>query len=64
MDIMSYIKIKSIIHVDDSATEYIRGIVCRKNVAHKRMRTDINKPKIMLLLNAFEMDNSDILPKF
>lgn len=63
MDIMSYVKIKQIIHVDDSATEYIRGIVCRKNVAHKKMRTDISKPKIMLL-NAFEMDNSDILPKF
>jgi hypothetical protein len=36
-DIISYVKIKKIPFVDSSATQYIRGVVCRKNVSHKRM---------------------------
>lgn len=31
-------------------TKLIGGIVCSKNVAHKRMSMDIDNPKILLLL--------------
>ena len=55
MDINSFIKIKKILYVDHTATEYVRGIVCRKNVAHKRMKTSFEKPKILLILGGLDL---------
>lgn len=59
MNISKYIKIKCIPYVDGTATEYMRGIVCSKNVAHKKMRTWIKTPKIMVIYNSLDLDNLD-----
>ena len=37
---------------EDSAV--VHGLVCRKNVAHKRMRTHIKQPRIIMLGNTLE----------
>jgi 1-phosphatidylinositol-3-phosphate 5-kinase len=32
----------------------VDGLVCRKNVAHRRMRTNIKQPRILMLRGALE----------
>lgn len=32
----------------------VDGLVCRKNVAHRRMRTHIDQPRILMLRGALE----------
>lgn len=32
----------------------VRGVVAKKNVAHRRMRTDIDTPSVLLLSGALE----------
>jgi 1-phosphatidylinositol-3-phosphate 5-kinase len=32
----------------------VDGLVCRKNVAHRRMRTSIQQPRILMLRGALE----------
>jgi hypothetical protein len=59
MDINHYIKIKRIPYINNSATDYLWGIVCRKNVVHKKMRTFLQKPKIMIVETSLDMDTSD-----
>ncbi|KAI8846669.1 hypothetical protein BC829DRAFT_397962 [Chytridium lagenaria] len=49
MDIGHYIKIKKIPGGVPTDSEYIHGIVCSKNVAHKRMLRPVHQPKILLL---------------
>lgn len=36
----------------------VRGIACRKNVAHRRMRTHVPLPRVMLLGGALECSRS------
>jgi hypothetical protein len=45
----SFIKIKIIDWIDNSKSCYINGIVISKNIANKRMKTDIDNPSILLL---------------
>ena len=39
MDILNYVKIKRIPFINYNATQYMRGVCLRKNVAHKKMQT-------------------------
>lgn len=57
MDICAYVKIKKILYKDLSETKYVRGVVCRKNVSNKRMKTDFESPKIMLIGSSIEYFN-------
>lgn len=49
MDIRNYVKVKTIPGGSLSECEYVDGIVFTKTLAHKKMRTDIKNPKILLL---------------
>ncbi|CAH1155707.1 unnamed protein product [Phaedon cochleariae] len=49
LDIRHYVQFKIISGGLRSDTSLIGGIVCSKNVAHKRMSTDIQNPRILLL---------------
>nr|CAI5827442.1 unnamed protein product [Callosobruchus analis] len=49
LDIRNYVKFKKLSGGSRTDTMMIKGIVCSKNVAHKRMATDIENPKILLL---------------
>ena len=44
-----FIKIKLINWEDSSKSAYINGLVISKNLADKRMRTDVDNPQILLL---------------
>jgi hypothetical protein len=57
MDINYYVKIKKLIYYDQSLTGYFRGVVFRKNVAHKRMRQSFLNPKILILLGSIEFES-------
>ncbi|KAJ3161653.1 1-phosphatidylinositol-3-phosphate 5-kinase [Geranomyces michiganensis] len=54
IDIRHYVKIKKIPGGLPSDSEYVCGVVCSKNVAHKKMLRTISQPKIMLLTFALE----------
>ncbi|CAH1970908.1 unnamed protein product [Acanthoscelides obtectus] len=49
LDIRNYVKLKILSGRHKTDTTLVKGIVCSKNVAHKRMATDIENPKILLL---------------
>ena len=49
IDFSSYIKIVSIQHHNQEKCQYINGIVFKKDVASRRMRTKIENPRILLL---------------
>jgi len=59
MDFNHFIKIKIINYEDNSKSEYINGIVISKNIADKRMRTDIMNPKILLINESISTVQSD-----
>lgn len=48
MDIRQRVKIKCIQNGSKAECAIFNGVVFTKNVAHRRMRTDINNPKILL----------------
>eukprot|EP00898_Chlorokybus_atmophyticus_P001216 jgi/Chlat1/2095/Chrsp17S02689 len=54
MDPSIYVRVKVIASGDREDSCAVRGVVCRKNVAHRRMRTKIEHPKVMLLGGALE----------
>jgi hypothetical protein len=54
MDITTYVKIKSIPGGHMNECKYVEGVMFRKNVAHKKMKSSIQKPKILLLNCALE----------
>jgi len=54
-----YIKIKKISHSDMTKSRYVNGVVCTKNVADKRMKNKIEKPRILLLSCALEDTRED-----
>lgn len=58
MDVRHYVKIKKIPGGLPSDSFYVKGVVCTKNVAHKRMMHDISNPRILILL--FSLDYSRI----
>ena len=53
-DIRHYVKVKRIEGGEISECKFIDGVIFRKNVAHRKMRTDIHQPKILLLDQANE----------
>ncbi|PRP82442.1 FYVE finger-containing phosphoinositide kinase [Planoprotostelium fungivorum] len=61
MDIRKYAKIKVIPEGEISDCRYVNGIVFTKNVAHKKMKRDILKPKIMLLNCPIEFQRANRL---
>jgi len=48
-DINNFIKIKKIMYPDKSLTKLVRGIVIRRNITHKKMRKEIEKPNILMI---------------
>ncbi|KAI7848163.1 hypothetical protein BDC45DRAFT_575135 [Circinella umbellata] len=58
MDIRHYIKIKKVPGGVPSDSFYIKGVMCSKNVAHKKMVRDIAHPRILILL--FSLDYSRV----
>ena len=55
IDINKFIKIKLIKYHDQSLCEVIDGYAMQKNVSSKKMRTDIQNPKILLLKGSLEV---------
>lgn len=49
MDIRQYVRIKKVPGGTKSNTCIINGIVCTKNVAHKKMRQQMTNPRVLLL---------------
>ncbi|KAI9025911.1 hypothetical protein CLU79DRAFT_789750 [Phycomyces nitens] len=58
MDVRHYVKIKKIPGGMPSDSFYVKGVVCSKNVAHKRMVRPISHPRILILL--FSLDYSRV----
>ncbi|KAJ3300300.1 1-phosphatidylinositol-3-phosphate 5-kinase [Borealophlyctis nickersoniae] len=54
IDIRHYVKIKKIPGGVARDCQYVHGVVCSKNVAHKKMVRPIRNPKILLLTFALE----------
>ncbi|XP_033114727.1 1-phosphatidylinositol 3-phosphate 5-kinase-like [Anneissia japonica] len=54
MDIRHYVHIKKVAGGSLSDCRIINGVVCTKNVAHRKMRTAIKDPRILILESAVE----------
>ncbi|XP_077997927.1 1-phosphatidylinositol 3-phosphate 5-kinase-like [Glandiceps talaboti] len=54
MDIRQYVQFKKVPGGQKTDSCMVNGVVCTKNVAHKKMRTHIINPKILLLTAAIE----------
>ena len=52
MDICKYVKIQLIEYRDTSKCKYVNGVVIKKSVAHKRMRREIENPRMIILSNS------------
>ncbi|KAL9228476.1 hypothetical protein vseg_004055 [Gypsophila vaccaria] len=65
MDPGGYVKVKCLASGRRSESVVIKGIVCKKNVAHRRMSTRIEKPRVMILSGALEYQRvSNLLSSF
>ncbi|OBZ90423.1 1-phosphatidylinositol 3-phosphate 5-kinase fab1 [Choanephora cucurbitarum] len=58
MDVRHYVKIKKVPGGLPSDSTYVKGVMCTKNVAHKRMVKNITNPRILILM--FSLDYSRI----
>lgn len=58
MDIRHYIKIKKVPGGVPSDSFYVKGVMCTKNVAHKKMMHNIAQPRILILM--FSLDYSRV----
>lgn len=56
MDVRKFIKIKRVPGGTRSDCEFLSGAVITKNVAHKAMRSEIKKPRILVLRFAIEYE--------
>ncbi|PIA43254.1 hypothetical protein AQUCO_02000589v1 [Aquilegia coerulea] len=54
MDPGGYVKIKCLACGRPSESMVVRGVVCKKNVAHRRMTSKIEKPRFLVLGGALE----------
>ncbi|KAL8537852.1 hypothetical protein ACS0TY_012836 [Phlomoides rotata] len=54
MDPGGYVKVKCLASGRRSQSMVVKGVVCKKNVAHRRMTTRIEKPRLMILGGALE----------
>ncbi|PKI76028.1 hypothetical protein CRG98_003578, partial [Punica granatum] len=54
MDPGGYVKVKCIASGHRSESKVVKGVVCKKNVAHRRMTSKIDKPRFLILGGALE----------
>ncbi|XP_039016949.1 1-phosphatidylinositol-3-phosphate 5-kinase FAB1A-like isoform X2 [Hibiscus syriacus] len=54
MDPGGYVKVKCIASGHRSESAVVKGVVCKKNVAHRRMTSKIDKPRFLVLGGALE----------
>ncbi len=54
MDINEYVRVKKIACDDKMDSTFTYGVVCSKNVTHKKMKSHISKPTILLLKCSFD----------
>uniref|UniRef100_A0ACD5VAU1 Uncharacterized protein n=1 Tax=Avena sativa TaxID=4498 RepID=A0ACD5VAU1_AVESA len=54
MDPTNYVKVKCVASGDPNDSTFIKGVVCSKNVKHKRMVSEHENPRILLLGGALE----------
>ncbi|GBB85059.1 hypothetical protein RclHR1_11630001 [Rhizophagus clarus] len=54
IDIRHYVKIKKIPGGIPQDSEYVHGVVCTKNLAHKKMKRTLNSPRVLILTFALE----------
>ena len=59
MDINQYVKVKKIPGGRQSNSNLVYGVVCTKNVTHKKMKTSVQNPSILLLKCAFEFQRRE-----
>ena len=59
IDITKYIKIQLVQYKDHSKIKYLNGAVINKNIAHRRMKWEIEEPKILLLSNSLGYANDE-----
>ncbi|KAK5792442.1 1-phosphatidylinositol-3-phosphate 5-kinase FAB1B-like [Gossypium arboreum] len=65
MDPGGYVKVKCIATGRRSESMIVKGIVCKKNVAHRRMATKMEKPRLLILGGALEYQRvSNLLSSF
>ncbi|CAG8499888.1 4777_t:CDS:2, partial [Racocetra fulgida] len=54
IDIRHYVKIKRIPGGTPQDSEYVHGVVCAKNLAHKQMSRALHNPRVLILTFALE----------
>lgn len=54
MDPVDYVKVKCIASGSPSESTFIKGVVCTKNIKHKRMTSQYKNPRLLLLGGALE----------
>ncbi|OMO86387.1 Zinc finger, FYVE-type [Corchorus olitorius] len=54
MDPGGYVKVKCIASGRRNESAVVKGVVCKKNVAHRRMTSKIDKPRFLILGGALE----------
>ena len=59
MDINEYVKIKKIHGGHKSNCSLVYGVVCSKNVTHKKMKNSLQNPTILLLKCAFDFQRRE-----
>ena len=59
IDISNYIKIKKIEYFDQSLCEAIDGYAMKKDVCSKKMKTEFDNPKILLIGSDKQINNKD-----
>ena len=59
MDISHYVKVKKIPGGQKRSSSLVFGVVCSKNVTHKKMSHSIRNPTILLLKCAFEFQRKE-----
>lgn len=65
MDPGGYVKIKCLASGRRSESMVVKGVVCKKNVAHRRMTSRIEKPRFLILGGALEYQRvSNLLSSF
>ncbi|XP_057504407.1 1-phosphatidylinositol-3-phosphate 5-kinase FAB1B-like isoform X2 [Actinidia eriantha] len=65
MDPGGYVKVKCLASGRRSESMAIKGVVCKKNVAHRRMTSRIEKPRLLILGGALEYQRvSNLLSSF
>jgi 1-phosphatidylinositol-3-phosphate 5-kinase len=59
IDIRHYVKIKKIPGGTPQDSEYVHGVVCTKNLAHKKMPRVLPNPRILILKFALEYERAE-----